>query len=193
MRQRSELFRRFFLSYMLIFLFPVCVLGILGIVQINRNHQKEQLALQTVSLEKDLEILNFELEKFNNLTAAISTHDDLSPSQRARSSNSPYKIMRFLGEQVYSSLLVNGIYIVFPEDNRVYTDIGIFNYQIFFREYFLCKQHSLQELEELWKQEVPFFIDDVYSQKASERRTVVYSHPLQGLNAGEGYILYTVD
>ena len=71
MRQRSELFRRFFLSYMLIFLFPVCVLGILGIVQINRNHQKEQLALQTVTLEKDIEILNFELEKFNHLTAAI--------------------------------------------------------------------------------------------------------------------------
>ncbi len=193
MRQRSELFRRFFLSYMLIFLFPVCVLGILGIVQINRNHQKEQLALQTVTLEKDIEILNFELEKFNHLTAAISTYDELSPSQRARSSNFPYKIMRFLGEQVYSSLLVNGIYIVFPEDHRVYTDIGVFNYEIFFQEYFLCKQHTFQELEGLWQQEIPFFIDDVYSQRSSERRTVVYSHPLQGINAGEGYILYTVD
>lgn len=193
MRQRSELFRRFFLSYMLIFLFPVCVLGILGVVQINRNHQKEQLALQTVTLEKDIEILNFELEKLNNLTASISTYNELSPSQRSRSSNSPYKVMRFLGDQVYSNLLVSGIYIVFPADNRVYTDIGVFNDGIFFREYFLCKQHTFRELEELWQQEIPFFIDDVYSQKSSEWRTVVYSCPLQGVNAGEGYILYTID
>lgn len=193
MRGGSALFHRFFFSYLLIFLLPFSALSILGILQIEQNHLKEQLTLQRVSMEKDLQLLDYELGQMRDMTTSISASPAFSADGRADSRYLPYETMNFLNEKAYASLLSDNIFVLFPEEGRVYSEHGCMNYALFFEQMLVCRKHSPAELGALLQKGDSFVVDEVSVMRAAPSPALLYTQTLQGRNAGQGVALYVID